>query len=438
MAAVTVAEFKGFGEFARTKTGEWSNKDCSADAALMARHPFDEAPLTAETLNAYWDEMWRTGHHTANGATLGHTYWLLTGSKFKLDPARARVIRYIPTGDVSREALRLAIFNALHAGQTCVVYLGNASGGLSYNERGIRGHFIALGGIDGDDATKDFNVLVGNGDDQAALGGHTVIPTRWYHWSDLEKAAIDGMIALERVTVSNTVPNGWHDDGTTLKSAEGVPIVHGFRQYVLANNWTPGNPPLGPEYACELPEGVEPGNHAIGAGARQDFKFGSLGWTQARGVYVIAVGQDFVALKNERTSLRLQVAQLQGEIADLQQQLAAAKAAAAPQQTPAPTPAEPAPDPALDPAAVAQLQAHVEELQAEVAAALSGAPTEYEIQPEDRSLADIAAKLYGDAGLAEYLHAANRQWLPDPETLRTGLVLRVPPRPARPEIEQQS
>lgn len=51
----------------------------------------------------------------------------------------------------------------------------------------------------------------------------------------------------------------------------------------------------------------------------------------------------------------------------------------------------------------------------------------YRVQEGD-VLARIAANLYGDASLWEALAAYNRDRLPDPNRLRPGLVLRVPPR----------
>jgi nucleoid-associated protein YgaU len=51
----------------------------------------------------------------------------------------------------------------------------------------------------------------------------------------------------------------------------------------------------------------------------------------------------------------------------------------------------------------------------------------YRVQEGD-VLARIAANLYGDASLWEALAAFNRDRLPDPNRLRPGLVLRVPPR----------
>src|SRR6185312_1650571 len=96
---VEVPGFQGFGEF------HGSNKDCSADAELMARHPLDGSPLDAATLNLWWDEYWNTGHHTSGGATLADIYWHLTRSAHKLDATRARVATFIDTDKVTLDQL---------------------------------------------------------------------------------------------------------------------------------------------------------------------------------------------------------------------------------------------------------------------------------------------------------------------------------------------
>lgn len=305
---VEVAGFAGYGEF------HGSNDDCSADAELMARHPLDGSLLDAATLNLWWADYTSSGHGDAHGATLAGIYWHLTGSAHKLDAARAKVARYIPTDSMALADLRTALIAALSAGQTCLVYLGNAQA-LAYNEHGVHGHFIALGGID-----SDQGYLVGNGDDVNALGGKGIIPIRWYGWNVLAAAQINGMIALEKVetTMASNIPQGWKDDGKTLVAPNGIPVVHGFRDFVLGHSsaqlWDANNYPLAPETVIASGS-VEPGNAAIGPGSRQDFRLSSLGWTQARNVYVIYVGQDILALSHQLAAALAHVMQLEAQIA---------------------------------------------------------------------------------------------------------------------------
>ena len=132
-------------------------------------------------------------------------------------------------------------------------------------------------------------------------------------------------VVKESANVSG-VPSGWKDDGKTLIAPNGVPVVRGFRTYVLAQNWQPNNWPLKPEMAVAQ---IEPGNAAMGKGARQDFRMTSLGCQQhADGSwgspYMIYVGQDLLALETQLAAALAHVSQLEAQVADLQKQPAPA------------------------------------------------------------------------------------------------------------------
>ncbi len=103
------------------------------------------------------------------------------------------------------------------------------------------------------------------------------------------------------------VPEGWHDDGKTLMAPNGVPVVRGFREWVLSHPWDRIDFPLAAERVCKS---VEPGNASIGGGTRQDFRMTSLGWTPSRGVYKIYVGQDILALEAQVAQLEAQLKQV--------------------------------------------------------------------------------------------------------------------------------
>lgn len=117
------------------------------------------------------------------------------------------------------------------------------------------------------------------------------------------------------------IPTGWHDDGTVLTASNGIAVVKGFRDWVLAHTWDANNTPLAAEQAITSGS-IEPGNAAMGPGSRQDFRFTSLGWTTKTGVYQIAVGQDLVALLAQQAALLAQVSAANSQIGSLQQQLA--------------------------------------------------------------------------------------------------------------------
>ena len=115
------------------------------------------------------------------------------------------------------------------------------------------------------------------------------------------------------------IPNNWHDDGTTLKAPNGVPVVKGFRDWVLTHPWNADDWPLVPEFGTSS---IEPGNPSSGAGTRQDFRMTSLGWTSAKGVYRIWTGQDLLALASSLSSSRKELATSQSQLATLQEQVA--------------------------------------------------------------------------------------------------------------------
>ncbi|HET9980019.1 MAG TPA: hypothetical protein VFQ32_06235 [Ktedonobacterales bacterium] len=131
-----------------------------------------------------------------------------------------------------------------------------------------------------------------------------------------------GTLIEEGKNVGNIVPSGWKDDGKTLVAPNGVPIIRGFRDYVLSyagGGWEANNWPLKPEQS--IAEGsIEPGNASIGPGSRQDFRYRSLGWTAARNVYVIYSGQDLLALESQLAAANQHISQLEEQLKQLQNQ----------------------------------------------------------------------------------------------------------------------
>lgn len=74
------------------------------------------------------------------------------------------------------------------------------------------------------------------------------------------------------------------------------------------NNW-----PLAAEQVINSGS-IELGNTSIGPGSRQDFWLTSLGWMQARNVYVIYVGQDIRALEQQLAAAVAYVVQLEAQL----------------------------------------------------------------------------------------------------------------------------
>src|SRR6266566_6813812 len=85
------------------------------------------------------------------------------------------------------------------------------------------------------------------------------------------------------------VPQGWHDDGTTLTAPNGHKVVRGFRAKVLAG-WDAQDIPLEEERQVAHVEQYYPSD----AGAVQTFNFSRLCYTQARGVYKMGIGNELL------------------------------------------------------------------------------------------------------------------------------------------------
>jgi hypothetical protein len=89
------------------------------------------------------------------------------------------------------------------------------------------------------------------------------------------------------------LPQGWKDDGTTLTAPNGIPIVAGFRAFVLAfkGGWDPDNWPLEPEQHLSETELA----NKSGAGSRQIFRYTMLVWYASRGVVMAWIGHELMA-----------------------------------------------------------------------------------------------------------------------------------------------
>ena len=90
------------------------------------------------------------------------------------------------------------------------------------------------------------------------------------------------------------IPAGGKDDGATLTAPSGIPVVRGFREYILSNPWDSSNIPLVAEHGMTL---LEVGNPSIGAGTSQAFRMTVLEWTPDRGVFEMWVDQEILALR---------------------------------------------------------------------------------------------------------------------------------------------
>ncbi|GEM_PF-2014530 len=115
---------------------------------------------------------------------------------------------------------------------------------------------------------------------------------------------------------STSAPVGWSDDGQILTAPNGVPVVGGFREWVLTHAWESQNWPL---TAARQMDAIEWGYPSSGPGARQDFRIVSLGQPTGQDVYQIWVGQDIVALAQQLSDCKAQIAQMKQELDEMKQ-----------------------------------------------------------------------------------------------------------------------
>lgn len=128
------------------------------------------------------------------------------------------------------------------------------------------------------------------------------------------------------------IPQGWTDDGHTLKAPDGTPVVLGFRDHVLNGNWDPTNVPLEAEHHDTI---LEQSNTSLGAGQSQMFRWKRLEYTPKMGVFEGWIGQELLWYQKQYVAMLKQIADLQQqlnkdtqaqEIKTLQTQVAALQA----------------------------------------------------------------------------------------------------------------
>lgn len=119
------------------------------------------------------------------------------------------------------------------------------------------------------------------------------------------------------------IPQGWHDDGTTLTATNGHKVVQGFRDYVLSHSWDAANVPLQEEQGLNPLEGSNP---SLGAGTRQAFNWTVLEYTTSRGVFVAWGGQELLWCENELSAQKNLYAQIYAAYQAQKQQIATLQA----------------------------------------------------------------------------------------------------------------
>ena len=125
-----------------------------------------------------------------------------------------------------------------------------------------------------------------------------------YPWSEL-------WTFLQGEKGMDTIPAGWHDDGTTLIAPNGHKIVDGFRAHILASDWDATNEPL--ENECHVPQ-LSLGNTSLGGGQRQTFRDTMLYWTPSTNVQKLFVGEELLSCYRIVAGLQGLIARQQADL----------------------------------------------------------------------------------------------------------------------------
>lgn len=111
------------------------------------------------------------------------------------------------------------------------------------------------------------------------------------------------------------VPDGWSDDGTVLTSPNKIPVVRGFRDHILNNNWDSDDWPLDEEHASNP---LEYSNSTLQPGTSQTFRKTRLEWNSTSGVFVGWVGQEYRWLIDSYNQSLSEIASLKQQLTQLQ------------------------------------------------------------------------------------------------------------------------
>lgn len=259
--------------------------------------------LEASNLAQYWygREEGSNDSSNTNGMSLSAEYDMLTGMGLHYHALDANV-------QAVRDALAQGTPVMVCGAETGMfdMDLGDI---IPYSWTPTGNHCIVASGV-----ASDGNLLI---HDCASIAPSGVRPgPRKYDASRMQ--LISATAVIPPWQGASMIPNGWQDDGTTLTAPNGVHVVHGFRTFVLANNWDPANWPLAEERGLTT---LELSNPSLGGGTQQLFRWTVLEWTQARGVFVAWVGQEVAYYQTQYAKIYEAFQQAQAQIQQLETQL---------------------------------------------------------------------------------------------------------------------
>jgi len=287
------------------------NGDCVETAMAVACGIARGAPANAESILAIVHSMQAEGISSANGETTinaAHDWLVQQGYA---------IVAYVPYAEQFGGDW-LALLRQ-HAGYHPIV-LNVANGqALVDVETGIadepRLHYHGLAVV----GRQEDGYICADGDNHEVMDRFQIYPA-----STIEAAQPCGMIVLGMnahpialpASGGTAIPDGWHDDGETLTAPNGVPVIHGFRDWVLSHAWNPDDWPLVPEYHTE--DVGNDGTH--GGGAQQEFRYSALGWTPAsKDPFPLWIGSMWRQSQDRLAAAQQQIATLKQQITTMPQ-----------------------------------------------------------------------------------------------------------------------
>jgi len=111
------------------------------------------------------------------------------------------------------------------------------------------------------------------------------------------------------------IPQNWHDTGSVLTAPNGIPVVLGFRDYILSHPWDAANVPLSKEQGTDR---VEESHPELGKGTEQLFMYIGLYYTLATGVQLMHLGEELAKTRQQAASLYADNQTLRAQLTALQ------------------------------------------------------------------------------------------------------------------------
>jgi hypothetical protein len=244
-----------------------------AVAMVTSMAPVGKSPVKSPGQISADAQSWYAADHggdnsaaNQDGMSLEQLYNLLNRLGIKYEP--------LTSIDQIRQAVGVRGHPVIFAGAETGFFDLGLGGRIPYPWTPQGNHVIVITGLDGG------NFLVR---DSANIAPPNILRPgpRVYDASKLQPVSITEIIPPFATSPAFNVPAGWKDDGVTLTAPNTVPVVKGFRHYILTHKWNPDDIPLKPEYMADF---VIYHNPSVGGGSAQPFKYSYLWWTPAKGV----------------------------------------------------------------------------------------------------------------------------------------------------------